>query len=46
MDPRATLAALEGPVFYRAMVRRERLAAKAIPPVVDEVLADPPVSQI
>jgi hypothetical protein len=32
-----------GPVFYRAMVRREDLPADALPAVVDALLAHPPV---
>jgi hypothetical protein len=43
LDVPAALAALEGPVFYRALVRREPLAAAALPGIVDAVLAAPPV---
>ncbi len=42
LDVPAAMAALEGPVFYRALVRREPLDAAALPPVVDAVLAAPP----
>lgn len=44
LDMAAAMAALEGPVFYRAMVRRERLATQSVPPVVDALLRCPPLS--
>lgn len=42
MDVPAAMAALEGPVFYRAMIRREDLSAAALPGLVDTLLARPP----
>jgi AcrR family transcriptional regulator len=42
LDRTAALAALEGPIFYRAWVRRERVPATALVGVVDAFLASPP----
>lgn len=43
LDLRAALADLEGPVFYRCMVRRERIARSALPALVDRFLDHPPL---
>ncbi len=43
LDLPAAMAALEGPVFYRALVRRETVASGVLTAVVDGVLAAPPV---
>ena len=43
LDVPAAMAVLDGPVFYRAMVRREDLSADALSAVVDAFLARPPV---
>ena len=42
LDVAQSLAALEGPVFYRAMVRRETMSAAALPAIIDAFLAAPP----
>jgi AcrR family transcriptional regulator len=42
LDVPAAMAALEGPVFYRCMVRRERFGTKDVDRVVDAVLSAPP----
>lgn len=42
LDRAAAVADLEGPVFYRALVRREPVEADAVGPVVDRFLAAPP----
>jgi AcrR family transcriptional regulator len=44
LDRPAAVAALEGPVFHRALVRRERMPADALPAVVDAFLGAPPVA--
>jgi hypothetical protein len=45
LDVPAALAELEGPVFYRCMVRREPLTDDAIHSIVRRFLADPPRSR-
>lgn len=39
LDVDATVAALEGPVFYRSLVRGEQVPVEVVPRVVDDVLA-------
>lgn len=41
-DVDAARAALEGPLFYRAMLLGERVPPAALPPLVDTLLAAPP----
>jgi AcrR family transcriptional regulator len=43
LDVAAALAALEGPVFYRAMIRRERMTRSHVEAIVDGLLLNPPV---
>jgi AcrR family transcriptional regulator len=38
LDVERTVAALGGPVFYRAFIRREPLAASELPAIVDDAL--------
>lgn len=42
LDVPAALAGLEGPVFYRCMVRRERIGRAALASLTDRFLGDPP----
>jgi AcrR family transcriptional regulator len=42
LDVPAALAELEGPVFYRCMVRREPLSDNALNSIVSRFLTDPP----
>lgn len=44
LDVPAALAQLEGPVFYRCMIRREPMTDRAIHSIVDRFLTDPPRS--
>jgi AcrR family transcriptional regulator len=46
LDVAATLATLEGPVFYRAMIRRERMTRSQVEAIVDAVLLNPPLRPV
>ncbi len=43
LDLEAAMAVLEGPLFYRVLIRNERPGPAILPPLVDAFLAAPPL---